>query len=178
MASRLQRKNIRLEAQDYVGERQYFVTMCCARRRPLFTGAGVAKWAADRLSQAAARYAFSIHAYCFMPDHLHFLAEGVAADSSLWRFVADYKQTTGFEFQRRRAQQLWQFKYYDHILRRTDGLESVAWYIWLNPVRKGCCREPREYPHCGSLTEFGNKAFSRSWHENWSPPWRKTSFTV
>jgi hypothetical protein len=59
-----------------------------------------------------------------MPDHFHLLAEGIRGSSNLLRFVAHYKQTTGFEFQQRWAQQLWQFKYFDHILRKSDAFES------------------------------------------------------
>jgi REP-associated tyrosine transposase len=178
MPSRLIRKNIRLELENYLGERQYFVTLCCARRRELLDRPGVSSWAIARLRQSAARHAFEVHSYCVMPDHLHLLAEGIRGSSNLLRFVAHYKQTTGFEFQQRWAQQLWQFKYFDHILRKSDALESVAWYIWLNPVRKGYCQGPREYPYSGFLTDVGGKIFSGSRRENWSPPWHNVSMTM
>src|ERR1700730_8641388 len=77
MPSRLKRKNIKLELENYLGERQYFVTVCCARRRPLLDRPGVSSWAIARLRQSAARHAFQVHSYCVMPDHLHLLAEGI-----------------------------------------------------------------------------------------------------
>ena len=178
MESKLTRKNIRLEAKDYIGRRQYFVTLCCARRRSLLGQREISGWAIARLRQSATRHAFQVHAYCVMPDHLHLLAEGMGAGSNLLRFVAHFKQTTGFEFQQRWSKELWQFKYFDHILRQADASESVAWYIGLNPVRKGYCREARDYRYSGSFTDVGAKIFLRSQHENWSPPWHGVNITM
>lgn len=176
--TQLERKNIRLEAANYVGKRQYFVTLCCAERQPLLATSNIASWATDRLHQSAAQHAFMIHAYCVMPDHLHLLAEGAKSTSNLLTFVAAYKQTTGFYFQAERGQNLWQQKYYDHILRKADALEPVAWYIWLNPVRKGLCQEPQEYCHSGSFTMAGRRLLLGSKGEQWSPPWRRTSLCM
>jgi REP element-mobilizing transposase RayT len=75
-----------------------------------------------------------------MPDHVHALVAGTSSTSDLLELVKDFKQRAGYKFQRTTGQKLWQFNYYDHILRRTDRAEAVAWYIWLNPVRKGICK--------------------------------------
>jgi hypothetical protein len=42
--------------------------------------------------------------------------------------------------------------FYDRILRATDAVETVAIYIWSNPVRKGLCAQPGQYPYSGSQT--------------------------
>ena len=178
MIREVKRKNIRLEAKNYLGQRLYFITLCCTQRRPLLARPAVATWFVEKLRLSAARYGFEIHAYCVMPDHLHFLAEGVAEASNLLQFVASFKQTTAFEFQRRWAQRLWQFKYFDHILRKADALESVAWYIWMNPARKGLCQTAQKYRYSGSFTAAGTKLFLGSRRGNWSPPWNKASPSV
>jgi hypothetical protein len=87
-------------------------------------------------------------------------------------FVDQYKQQTAFSFARRTHHELWQFKYYDRILRNSDKPESVAWYIWLNPVRKGLCRKPLDYPFLGSLTEIGKRMLRASQAPAWTPPWK------
>ena len=48
----------------------------------------------------------------------------------------------------------------------------MAWYIWLNPVRKGYCKQPQEYPYSGSFTEAGKSLFAAWPRGNWSPAWR------
>jgi hypothetical protein len=108
-----------------------------------------------------------------MPDHMHFLADAGADQCDLMEFVHSFKQETGFEFQQRTQRHLWQFKYYDRILRRTDAPERVAWYIWLNPVRKGLCETPIGYPFLGSFTEIGTKLLRETRTGDWVPLWKK-----
>lgn len=108
-----------------------------------------------------------------MPDHVHLLAAGASKTSDLTAFVASFKKETGFEFEKKTGRRLWQFKYYDRILRGNDSANRVAWYIWLNPVRKGLCRERHEYPFAGSFTEIGKKMFSGAAPPEWSPPWKR-----
>ncbi len=113
-----------------------------------------------------------MHAYCVMPDHLHLLVAGAAESSNLVKFVEAFKQDTGVEFERKSRQPLWQFKYYDHILRGKDSADRVARYIWMNPVRKGLSRAPGEFEFAGSFTELGLKMLNAGRVEEWTPPWR------
>ena len=167
------RKNIRLGPENYLGDRLYFVTICCEARQPSLARPEVARWVIERLQRSAARHGFWVHAYCVMADHVHLLAEGAGEKSNLLRFVNSYKQETGFQYQRKSGQPLWQFRFFDHILRKRDAFESVAWYIWLNPVRKGYCKQPQEYPYSGSFTEAGKSLLAASPRGNWSPAWRR-----
>jgi REP element-mobilizing transposase RayT len=166
------RKHIRLPAQNYRGQRLYFVTLCFDRRRRFGANPRIAGWLISRLQKHAAACEFFLHAYCVMPDHMHALAEGGTSASNLVKFIEAFKQETAIEFARRTQRRLWQFKYYDHILRRRDSFEGVAWYIWLNPVRKALCRVPAEYPLQGSFTEFGATLLKGSVAAEWTPPWR------
>src|ERR1700730_17645159 len=98
MPSRLKRKNIRLELENYLGERQYFVTLCCARRRELLDRPGVSSWAIARLRQSAARHAIEVHSYCVMPDHPHYSpkASGVAATCCDSLRITNKRQDSSF----------------------------------------------------------------------------------
>ena len=150
-------KNIRLPAENYLGQRLYFVTLCFENRRPLGNNPRIAKWLIAKLRKYAAECEFHVHAYCVMPDHIHLLAAGAAQTSNLMKFVEAFKQETATEFQRKCGRRLWQFKYYDHILRGPESADRVACYIWLNPVRKGLCSAPAEYPFSGSFTKVGSR---------------------
>jgi hypothetical protein len=37
---------------------------------------------------------------------------------------------------------------------KKSPIERLAAYIWMNPVRKGLCNGPLEYPHSGSRVVF------------------------
>ena len=105
-----------------------------------------------------------------MPDHLHFLCEGVADDCNLIKFVEMFKQCTNYEFKKRSGRILWQKRYYDHVLRPKEAPEAVVCYIWWNPVRKNLCCEPQDYPLSGSQTmDWMTTAASRP---TWKPEWR------
>ena len=144
------RKNIRLAPQNYLGYGTYFVTICSHNRNPHFADISFGHVALGHLISLSARHSFLLHAFCLMPDHLHFLSEGNSPQSNLLRFVTAFKQRTALAHKNRTAGPLWQTKFYDHILRAPDQLESVACYIWTNPIRKGLCEEATLYPLSGS----------------------------
>lgn len=163
------RKWIHFGGDAYTGRRRYFVTICCAQRRRLFASSQAAKWIETQLLGAASRYRFRLHAWCVMPDHVHFLVEGSADGCDLMAFVRRFKQRTSLGWRTRAAQTLWQRNFYEHILRRPEELSSIAAYIWSNPVRQGICDDPRRYPHSGSETFDWKKLVSAE--STWRPPW-------
>jgi REP element-mobilizing transposase RayT len=87
-----------------------------------------------------------------MPDHIHLLAQGLKPSSDFLNFVKAFKIKTSREFANQTNEQLWQKNFYDHIVRPNESAESVAWYIWLNPVRAGLAAHPKDYPLTGSFT--------------------------
>ena len=145
--------------------------MCFHERRRYGANARIAKWIIRRLRSRAEDCGFLIFAYCVMPDHIHFLAVGALETSNLIKLVEAFKQDTAIEFSRKTRRPLWQLKYYDHILRESDSIERVAWYIWLNPVRKGLCRAPADTS--GAMTPSMNALFHGLAAAEWLPPWKR-----
>ena len=90
----------------------------------------------------------AVTAYCLMPEHMHLVVE-VPEGVSLRAFVCHFKQLSGYALKRKTGSLAWQISYYDHVLRKEEGLLDVARYIWDNPVRKGLVRERGEYPFSG-----------------------------
>lgn len=80
-----QRKNIRLAAENYQGQRLYFVTLCFDQRKQFGKNSRVAEWLIENLRAEADTLGFFIHAYCVMPDHVHLLAAGRNEGSDLRR---------------------------------------------------------------------------------------------
>ena len=169
------RKNIRLPAERYLGHQLYFVTLCIHNRRRLGANARIACWIVDQLRIHAAACEFFVHAYCVMPDHVHILVAGASEASNMLKFVMSLKQQTSREFAHRTRRPLWQFKFYDHILRGRDSADRVAWYVWSNPVRKGLCATPAAYPFLGSFTEMGERLLKGSAVAEWAPPWKNAA---
>ncbi len=166
-------KNIRLPADEYIGTKAYFITICAAARRPVFVDHGLCSQILSLLRQQTNHFCFEIHAYCLMPDHLHFLAQGTRGDSDLLRLVKAFRIGSSRSYLSKTGSVLWQKKYYDHILRSESSLNQVAWYIWMNPVRKGLAKIVGEYRFAGSFTDA--EPFRVRPKKEWSPGWKKSN---
>jgi putative transposase len=161
------RKRIRLPAPYYVGRDRYFLTVCTRDRMRFFASAALAEFTVIALQNAAARQAFLLHAWCVMPDHVHMLLEGTMENSGVCEFVNHWKCATRHRFRNRNQRDLWQRSFFDRILRPYDSIQPIAWYIWLNPVRKRLCSDPCDYPWSGSQT-MDWKSMAQP-HEEWAP---------
>ncbi len=164
------RKNVRLAPSNYLGYQRYFVTLCCFRRQAFFSDSELGRYLLDLLRTESASHNFSVLAYCLMPDHLHFLAEGLDPASDLLHLLKSFKIKSSRKYAARKPRILWQKGFYEHVLRPGENANLVAWYIWLNPVRKRILARAQDYPFSGSFTGMKMPA---SWAAtNWCPPWK------
>jgi putative transposase len=154
----------RLDGVSYVGYQRYFVTACCAFRRPLFCNAALATRVIDQLLHNAALCDFAVLAYCLMPDHLHALVEAESEQSDFRMFVKRFKQTTGFAYRQEAKQRLWQAGYHERILRDEETTEVVVRYIIENPIRAGLTNTLGEYPLAGSAA-YNLEALKTAWEK-------------
>jgi putative transposase len=143
------RKAHRLEADRYVGELAYSITLATEQRRSHFASSENVEWCLEELERAAPLKDFEIHAYIFMPDHLHLLVAGTSYSASLPVFVKAFKQRTAYWFKQRHGQTLWQKSYYDHVVRREEDIQVVTEYFAANPLRAGLAEDWQAYTHWG-----------------------------
>ena len=141
-----------LKSFDYRGLHRYSLTFCTNYRRPVFTDASTVTLVYQQILRAGAQEHFAIAAYCFMPDHLHLLVEGVDSDSDCLRFIKLAKQYSGFYYSKKYGQKLWQRYGFEHVLQDDELTLVVTRYILQNPVRAGLVEDPRKHPFSGSET--------------------------
>ena len=137
----------RLVTFEYTGPYVYHLVRSTYKGLPLLDKPDVVRPCLERLLQASERHGFQVRAYCFMPTHLHLLILG-SDGSRLLTFVKYFKQGSSFDC-REEAPQLWQRSFYDRVLRVEEDLESVARYVWSNPVRAGIVDDWEEFPFSG-----------------------------
>src|SRR5262245_9096614 len=123
-----------LKTFSYVGVHRYSLTFCTDRRQRLFSDAAVVELVLQQLVRSAREQKFAIPAYCFMPDHLHVLSEGVSEDSDCKRFMKAFKQYSGYYYSQKYRNTLWQRYGFEHVLRDEEVTITVAKYILANPV--------------------------------------------
>jgi len=124
--------------------------MCTFHRAQSFTDSTTVDEVRAELLRTAKSYQVEVIADCFMPDHLHALIEGLAADSDLLKCTKMFRQRGGHSYRALTCRRLWQEGYIDRFLRAEEATLDVARYIVANPVRAGLCDDLREYPYLGS----------------------------
>jgi REP element-mobilizing transposase RayT len=139
-----------LRTFDYLGLHRYFLTFCCAEKKAAFRETTAVQLTLTQLRRAADLEAFAVVVYCFMPDHVHLLVEAVAEHSNGLRFIARFKQFSGFYYKQRYKRTLWQRYGYERVLRGNEATLHVARYILANPVRAGIVQRPEDYEFSGS----------------------------
>ncbi|HHT9133945.1 MAG TPA: REP-associated tyrosine transposase [Candidatus Avalokitesvara rifleensis] len=143
------RKQIRLESKLYRGPVSVSLTMCFCNGIDVVKGK-LADAIAEKLLYLQDRYKAIIYAYCILPDHMHILL-GLQDDKhNVLGFVKHFKRTVSIALKGQCPQkQLWQDRFYDHILRRDEDVDRHARYILENPLRKGLVKDFLEYKYIG-----------------------------
>ncbi len=145
---KVKRKHNRLKNFTYEGDYAYFITICCHGNGNYFKDKTTVFNIFKVLNSISSEMNFPIMAYCFMPDHLHILTSG-DEEIDLIKFVKKFKQITGYNFKKDTGKRLWQKSFYDHVVRREENLNSIAEYIFNNPVRRGIVEDYNDYPFLG-----------------------------
>jgi REP element-mobilizing transposase RayT len=161
----------RLPGFDYADpDAVYFLTLRARTGTP-FTDPRLADEVIASLQWLRKHRGITLYAYCLMPDHLHLLLQlpeneqGTVAPApsgrprpaaiadpklALGTLIGSFKSfTTNRSWKLGRRGLLWQVRYYDHIVRKTEDGRRIAQYIIENPVRKGVVADPDDYPYSG-----------------------------
>jgi putative transposase len=126
-----------------------------AFREPRLAGAVVRE-----LLLAHSRYGAALHAFVVMPEHLHFVT-GLPAEMDVSTFVQRFKSLSArhlrpmlppdieaaFGAQRGLGSRtFWQRSFRSVVLEGDAFVRQKAEYIHTNPVRRGLCEVPEQYP--------------------------------
>ena len=76
-SERVPRHPEHLRTFDYLGPYRYSLRFCTESRQRRFTEAPPVELVLKHFLQQAEEEGFALLAYCFMPDHVHWLVEGL-----------------------------------------------------------------------------------------------------
>ena len=141
----------RLRSFAYPGSFAYSLTMCTAGREQRFVSPAIVTCVLEQLLRTATDYLMAVLAYCFIPDHLHLLLQGLDDSAGLPRFTKVFRQRAAIEYRRRTGERLWQPGYYECTLRCEDNLALTATYIAANPVRAGLAAAIDQWTFTGGV---------------------------
>ena len=138
-----------LQDFDYIGMHWHFLTFCTEGRAKRFEDAGAVDIVHSQILRAADDQGFEITAYCYMPDHAHFLVRGTYEAAEALTFISRAKQYSAYHYKQRFGLRLWQRYSYEHVLREDIEEAATIRYIIDNPVREGLVRQAADYPFTG-----------------------------
>jgi putative transposase len=128
----------------------HFLTFSCYHRLPLLAQMRMQDAFLQALEQTRRRFQMRVYGYVVMPEHVHLLLSEPGG-GALSKAVQLLKSKVSIQARRegKRAEgemPFWQARYFDHNVRNKAGFVTQLRYIHRNPVKRGLCNAPEDWP--------------------------------
>lgn len=155
----------------------YFFTLVTHRRRRILASDIGRSCLRRAFDETCDRLPFETVALCLLPDHLHCvwrLPPDDADFSSRWArikslFSRYYRKEShaasavGASRQRRREVQIWQRRFWEHLIRDDEDLRRHVEYIHYNPVKHALVNEVRDWQWSTFHRYVRDRAYDADW---------------
>jgi len=135
----------------YLKGQTYFFTLVTYRRTPLFTKTKNINLLKKSFRKTKETYPFNLNAFVILPDHLHCIWTMPKNDydfSTRWRLIKYYFSINKYStLNQRQEKQIWQRRFWEHIIRDECDWHNHMNYIHYNPVKHGLTTTPNNWPH-------------------------------
>ena len=145
--------------RPYINGETYFITQVTYQRQPWLCSEIGRMALREALQHVRQKYPFEINAIVLLPDHFHTLWTLPSDDSNfslrmrlIKRYVTKYYGTK-LEVEldisesriARKEGNLWQRRFWEHLIRDETDFANHCDYIHYNPVRHGLCDRPQSW---------------------------------
>jgi len=116
------------------------------------------------IEEKRCQHPFNLLAWVVLPDHMHILIDPLKND--LPNLMKRIKQSFSAKYRiqsRQKSGRIWQFRYWDHMIRNEKDLNRYFDYIHYNAVKHGLVDAPMDY----SYSSFRDYAMQGYYDENW-----------
>ena len=131
----------------YIPEAVYFVTCVTYKRKTLFASSENISLFWEIAKNLKKIHPYKLHAHVLIPDHFHFLILplkeniSVVMQSLKDNFSRRYKKFHKIKTNIR----VWQYRFWDHVIRNEDDFKRHFDYIHYNPVKHGIVGRPEDF---------------------------------
>jgi len=143
----------------------YFVTNVTYQRSPILVKNIDIIW--KSIENTKNNIEFNMIAWVILPDHFHFIIDPFGHDIS--NIMQRIKMSFSSYYRSRqdmRAGKIWQNRFWDHIIRDNDDMNSHIDYIHFNPVKHRYTANPIEWHH-SSFREYVEAGYySEDWGQS------------
>ena len=162
----------------YIPGGTYFLTIVTYCRRPLFKSPDNIDLLRTCIAKVQKQQPFKITAAVILPDHLHFIWQLPADDSNYSQrvsrlkvlFTRAYKASHPSNLEisesrhKHRESDVWQRRFWEHLIRDEADLQNHLDYIHYNPVK----HELVSCPHLWSYSSFYHWVDKGRYASDWS----------
>ncbi|MGK5094608.1 transposase [Deltaproteobacteria bacterium TL4] len=145
----------------------YFFTVVTHQRIPILTQPDNINRLRSCFGKVMTRYPFHIDAIVILPDHLHALwrmPEGDHNFSTRWRLVKScFSKGISTPVNSRGEKQIWQHRFWEHLIRDEDDWRRHMDYIHYNPVKHGLVNSPKDWPYGSFEKMVAEGIYPESW---------------
>jgi len=157
----------------YFSGGRYFFTLVTHERKPLLC----TDQAISRL-RSAFRYAMKKHPYriegiVVLPDHLHCiwqLPENDSDFSKRWNMIKRYFSIgMNGDLNHRREKNIWQRRFWEHLIRSEEEFQRCLDYIYYNPVKHGYVNGPWDWCYSSFRRDVEQGRYDARWGSHEEP---------
>lgn len=153
----------------------FFFTVVTHSRRKLFASSRMIDSLRSVFKKVKADHPFDIDAIVILPEHIHCIWTLPAVDtdySSRWRLIKssftrlvarEQLPSVGKSPVVKRAQPVWQRRFWEHVIRNDADFIRHVEYIHYNPVKHGLVKAPSEWPYSSFHTYVNQKLYDIRW---------------
>jgi len=135
----------------YVPNAIVFITGVTRDRFPYFEAEDNVNLLFETMRRVQTIHPFRLLAYVILPDHFHWLMRVDDASGNFSRVLHSVKRNYTLNYKKARGIttpfNLWQERFWDHIIRDERDLHNHFDYIHWNPVKHGCVQRPEDWRH-------------------------------
>ena len=131
----------------YIPEAIYFITCVTYRRKNLLGLPENTSLFWEIAKYLKKTHPYKLYAHVLIPDHFHFLIQplkqniSVAMQSLKDNFSRQYKKLHEIKTNIR----VWQYRFWDHVIRNEDDFKKHFDYIHYNPVKHRIVERPEDF---------------------------------
>ena len=140
----------------------YFVTTVTYKRQPILVENVDLLWRA--LHKAKDRSPFEIVSWAVLPDHMHLIID--PEENNLSNLMARIELSFARSYRDRirvSKKRIWQYRFWDHVIRNQDDLNRHIDYIHYNPVKHGLVSSPSDYPNTSFSAFLEHGYYGSDW---------------
>jgi putative transposase len=151
----------------------YFFTVVTHQRKPILcTEQSIARLR-ESFRYTMQKYPFEITAIVILPDHLHCiwqLPENDSDFSKRWNMIKrHFSMGISSNTNHRREKNIWQRRFWEHLIQDEKDLHRHLHYIYYNPVKHGYVSSAFEWPHSSFKKDVEHGLYDKSWGSGEEP---------